>query len=74
MTDQADARAVYQLFMYMDVGNFDKGFLVAKSFTTGAQTAIDHIKNKHGKVIQRSTIDQFPIGHPPTLTEREEYY
>lgn len=73
-TDQADARDVYQLFMYMDVGNFDKGFLVAKSFTTGAQTAADHVKAKHGKEIKLSTIEQFPIGHQPTTAEREDYY
>lgn len=73
-TDQADARDVYQLFMYMDVGNFDRGFLVAKSFTTGAETAKDHVKTKHGKEIKLTTIDKFPIGHQPTSTEREEYY
>jgi hypothetical protein len=73
-TDQADARDVYQLFMYMDVGNFEKGFLVAKGFTTGAQTAADHVLSKHGKTIRLSKVDQFPIGHQPTDTEREEYY
>jgi histidine kinase/DNA gyrase B/HSP90-like ATPase len=73
-TDQADARDVYQLFMYMDVGKFDKGFLIAKSFTTGAKTAADHVKSKHQKEIKLSTIDQFPIAHQPTTAEREEYY
>jgi anti-sigma regulatory factor (Ser/Thr protein kinase) len=73
-TDQADARDVYQLFMYMDVGNFEKGFLVAKSFTTGAKTAADYVKTKHGKLIKLSKIDQFPIGHQPSDIEREEYY
>jgi hypothetical protein len=73
-TDQADARDVYQLFMYMDVGNFDKGFLVAKGFTTGAKTAADHVLSKHGKTIRLSKVDQFPIGHQPSDAEREEYY
>jgi hypothetical protein len=73
-TDQANALDVYQLFMYMDVGKFDKGYLVAKGFTTGAETAADYINEKHGKVIKLSKIDQFPIGHQPSGTEREEYY
>lgn len=73
-TDQADARDVYQLFMYMDVGEFIKGFLVAKSFTTGAKVAADHVKSKHGKEITLTTIEKFPIGHQPSTAEREEYY
>ena len=33
--------------MYMDVGGFDNGYLVAQDFSGGAKVAIDFIKNKH---------------------------
>lgn len=72
--DQADARDVYQLFMYMDVGNLDKGYLVANNYSTGARVAISHIQNKHGKEIVLASREQFPINHPPTASERDEYY
>ncbi|MCD6236374.1 MAG: ATP-binding protein [Thermoplasmata archaeon] len=72
--EQASARDVYQLFMYMDVGGFDKGFLVAKDFTTGANVAASHISKKHKKEIVLTTLDKFPIIHPPSDEEREEYY
>jgi Histidine kinase-, DNA gyrase B-, and HSP90-like ATPase len=72
--DQANALDVYQLFMYMDIGNIDKGFLIAKSFTPSADVAIAHIKKKHKKEIKLSKISQFPIGHPPTDSERTSYY
>jgi hypothetical protein len=72
--DQASASDVYQLFMYMDVGEIDKGFLVAKAFTTGAKVAAEHITEKHKNVVILTTLDQFPINHPPSESEREEYY
>lgn len=73
-TEQANALDVYQLFMYMDVGEFDKGFLVAKDFSTGAQVAKDFIEQKHKKEIVFAQHSDFPITHPPSDTEREEYY
>ncbi len=73
-TDQAAALDVYQLFMYLDIGTIDKGFLVAGGFTTGAQVAADHIANNHNKTIVLTTLDKFPIRHPPSDQEREEYY
>ena len=72
--DQADARDVYQLFMYMDVGKISKGFLVANSYSPGAQVAIKHIKGNHNKDIVLAPRSQFPINHQPTPDEREEYY
>jgi len=72
--DQASASDVYQLFMYMDVGGLDKGFLVAKDFSTGAQVAASHILNVHGKSIELAARQQFPINHPPSPSERDEYY
>lgn len=73
-TDQANALDVYQLFMYMDVGGIDKGFLVAKDFTTGANVASKHIKEIHNKEIALAKREQFPINQPPTDSEREDYY
>lgn len=71
---QANALDVYQLFMYMDVGEFEKGFLVAKDFTTGAKIAVERISNKHNKKIILSKLDQFPINHQPDENERTKYY
>lgn len=72
-TGKASALDVYQLFMYMDVGNFEKGFLVAKGFTTGADIAMTHINKNHGKTITLAKLTDFPINHPASNDEREEY-
>jgi len=72
--EQASALDVYQLFMYMDIGNIDKGFLVAKSFTTGADVASKKIKEKHDKEITLALREKFPINHQPNDQERDEYY
>jgi hypothetical protein len=72
--DQASACDVYQLFMYMDIGNLDRGFLVAKSFTPGAKVAADYITKKHNKSIALAPRELFPINHPPTPQERQDYY
>ncbi|OGQ56535.1 MAG: hypothetical protein A3J24_10060 [Deltaproteobacteria bacterium RIFCSPLOWO2_02_FULL_53_8] len=73
-TDQAAALDVYQLFMYIDIKGASKGFLVANSFSTGANIAVRHIKEKYNVDITFATLGQFPITHPPTDAEREEYY
>lgn len=72
--DQAGDLDVYQLFMYMDMGDIPKGYLVAKSFAPGAQIAKKAIKDKHSKEIVLASRDQFPINHQPTAQEREDYY
>ena len=73
-TSQANALDIYQLFMYMDVGGFDNGYLVAQDFSGGAKVAIDFIKNKHNKEIILAKHTDFPITHPPSDEERSEYY
>jgi hypothetical protein len=73
-TAQANALDVYQLFMYMDVGNIAKGYLVAQSFSPGATIAVDHIMSRHGREIVLTTRDNLPINQPPNDTERTEYY
>lgn len=72
--DQANALDVYQLFMYMDLGNLTKGFLIAKSFSPGAHIAAKAILEKHDKKIVLSHKDQFPINQQPSTQEREDYY
>lgn len=72
--EQASAYDVYQLFMYMDVGNIAKGYLLAKSFSTGANEAVKHIKTKHQKEIILDKLENFPIIHSATADERETYY
>lgn len=72
--EQANALDVYQLFMYMDLGNLQKGYLIAKSYTPGAEIAVKAIKEKHHKEIVLSPRDKFPINHPPSTQEREDYY
>lgn len=73
-TEQASAYDVYQLFMYMDVGGYDKGFLVAKDFTSGARYAASFIQENHNKEIVLSPLSAYPINHPANSEEREDYY
>lgn len=73
-TNQASALDVYQLFMYMDVGGAQKGYLVAKEFTTGARVAMEFISKNHGKQIILAKLSDFPINHPPDEVERQNYY
>jgi hypothetical protein len=72
--DQADGMDVYQLFAYMDMGNFDKGYLLAASHTTGASAARDFISKKHKKEIILAKRKDFPINDPPNDEERNNYY
>lgn len=72
--DQASALEVFQLFMYMDLGGFNKGFLVAKSFTPGAKAAAQKICEKHQVELVLAPREQFPINHYPNSQEREDYY
>ena len=72
--EQANALSVYQLFMYMDIGKIDKGFVVAPSFSTGAEAAANHIREAHNKDIQLIKIDDLPITNSPSREEREKYY
>ncbi|MBP2032729.1 hypothetical protein J2Z42_001403 [Clostridium algifaecis] len=65
---------VYQLFGYMDMGGFDKGYLIAKSFKTGAQSAAEFIERTHNKKIELIERKEFPINDPPNDKELEEYY
>lgn len=72
--DQANGLDVYQLFAYLDMGKIDNGYLVAKSFSTGAQMTVEYINKNHDKKIKTANLDDFPINHPPSSEERDEYY
>jgi len=71
--DEADGLNVYQLFAYLDMGEFKGGYLVAKSFSTGAEAAAEHIGKHHKKKITLANLDGFPINHPMSDKEREQY-
>ena len=60
---------VYQLFAYLDMTDFKKGFLLAKGFKNSAYAARDHINSKHDVDIVLTLLEQFPINQP--LTEKE---
>ncbi|MDM5036142.1 ATP-binding protein [Bacillus cereus] len=70
----ADGLAVYQLFAYMDMGKIDNGYLVAKSFKTGAESAAKFIEENHDKKIELVLREELPINLPPTEEELKEYY
>ena len=70
----ADGLDVYQLFAYMDMGNFKNGYLVAKSFKTGAKAAVDFINNNHDKTINLVERKYFPINEQPSDEELKNYY
>lgn len=72
--DQANGLDVYQLFAYMDMGNINKGYLVASSHVTGAEAARDFIMKKHKKEIILARHKEFPITNQPTEEERKQYY
>jgi hypothetical protein len=71
--NQASSYDVYQLFMYMDMGEINKGYLVASSFSTGATVAAEFIAKNHKKEIVLAAREQFPINHHLNEQEREKY-
>jgi hypothetical protein len=71
--DEADGLDVYQLFAYLDMGNFEKGVLVAKGFSTGANMAAEHIQKKHKKQITLAPLSEFAVNHPMNDKERQDY-
>lgn len=71
---QASGLEVYQLFAYMDMGDISSGYLIAPSFGVGAEAAVLHIAEKHGKQIHLVPTKDFPITDPPSQKELEDYY
>lgn len=73
-TEQASAQDVYQLFMYMDIGNITKGCLVAKSISPGAKYCADFINKNHGKHIILDVLNNYAINDSPSAEERKKYF
>lgn len=67
--EDANGLDVYQLFAYLDMTEFNMGFLLARSFKTSALAARDHINKSHDVEIVLTKLEKFPINHP--LSERE---
>ena len=67
--DDAYGLDVYQLFAYLDMTSFKKGYLLAKGFKDSAYAARDHINNHHEVEIVLTTLEGYPINQP--LTEKE---
>lgn len=72
--EQASALDVYQLFMYMDIGNISKGYLIAKSFSSGAKYCAKYIKGKHEKEIILDNLDNYPINQSASADERKKFF
>ena len=71
--DEAYGLDVYQLFAYMDMGKFKKGYLLAKSFRDSAYAAKDHINGKHDVEIVLTHLEDYPINGELSASERRLY-
>ena len=64
---------VYQLFAYLDMTDFKKGYLLAKGFRDSAIAARDHINKKHDVEIVLTPLENYPINQPLSEKEIAEY-
>lgn len=71
--EDANGLDVYQLFAYLDMTDFKKGYLLAKNFKTSAKAACDHINKTHGVEVTLTVLSKFPINHPLTESEIAKY-
>ena len=71
--DDAYGLDVYQLFAYLDMTDFKKGYLLAKGFKDSALAAQDHINDNHEVEIVLTKLESYPINHPLTEKEIAEY-
>ena len=71
--DDAYGLDVYQLFAYLDMTDFKKGFLLAKDFKDSAYAARDHINSKHDLKITLTKLEGYPINHPLIESEIAQY-
>ena len=72
--DDAYGLDVYQLFAYLDMTEFKKGYLLAKRFKNSAYAACDHINRNHSVEIVLTLLEQYPINQPLTESEIAEYF
>ena len=71
--DEAYGLDVYQLFAYLDMTDFKKGYLLAKGFRDSALAARDHINSKHEVSIVLTKLEGYPINQPLTESEIAQY-
>ena len=71
--DDAYGLDLYQLFAYLDMTDFKKGYLLAKGFKDSAYAARDHINQKHDVEIVLTELAEFPIVHPLSEQEIAQY-
>ena len=71
--DDAYGLDVYQLFAYLDMSEFKRGYLLANDFKDSAIAAQDHINEKHEVEIVLTKLDEYPINDPLTESEIAQY-
>ena len=71
--DDAYGLDVYQLFAYLDMTEFKKGYLLAKGFKDSALAARDHINSHHDVQIVLTPLENYPVNQPLTEKEIAEY-
>ena len=71
--DDAYGLDVYQLFAYLDMTDFKKGYLLAKGFKDSAVAAMDHINKNHDVEIVLDLLGGYSINHPLSEKEIAEY-
>lgn len=71
--DDAYGLHVYQLFAYLDMGGFTKGYLLAKGFKDSAYAARDHINANHEVDITLTPLESYPINQPLSESEISQY-
>lgn len=70
----ADGLDVYQLFAYLDMGDFPRGYLVASAWKSGAHAAVNFIKDNHNKEIVLVPRSDLPINDPLTQDEIKRFF
>ena len=71
--DDAYGLDVYQLFAYLDMTDFKKGYLLSKGFKDSSYAARDHINKTHDVEIVLTQLDKYPIVHPLSEQEIAQY-
>ena len=70
---EANGLDVYQLFAYLDMTDFKKGYLLAKDFKPSAYAAKDHINKKHDVEIVLDRLGTYAINYPLSEEEIDKY-
>ena len=65
---------IYQLFAYMDMGNIERGYILAYEFKSTALATVDFINKNHKKLITIVCMKEFPINQIPNEEEIRKYF